>query len=163
MNYSIQEYANDVVYAMYEACENGDVPHPNIIAESGRALSAHHSILVFNVLETAGQAFFDESVHEISDDAPEALKDLYGIYKSLSPKNLLESWHDAMQINDDTLSGFKMGDVDLQTRAMSERPALACRKVLLQLQPFPEPPGQLGRGSGVPDYADPAFGRRADD
>ncbi len=121
VNYSIQEYANDVVYAMYEACENGNVPHPNIIAESGRALAAHHSILVFNVLETAGQPFFDDNVHEINENAPEALKDLYNIYKGLSPKNLLESWHDAMQINDDTLSGFKIGDVDLQTRAMSER------------------------------------------
>ena len=121
VNYSIQEYANDVVYAMYEACENGDVPHPNIIAESGRALAAHHSILVFNVLETAGQAFFDENAHEIDDDAPDALKDLYGIYKGLTPKNLLESWHDAIQLNDDVLNGFKVGDYDLPTRAMCER------------------------------------------
>ncbi len=121
VNYSIQEYANDVVYAMYEACENGDVPHPNIIAESGRALAAHHSILVFNVLETAGQAFFDENTHEIDDDAPDALKDLYGIYKGLTPKNLLESWHDAIQLNDDVLNGFKVGDYDLPTRAMCER------------------------------------------
>lgn len=121
VNYSIQEYANDVVYALYEACQEAKLPHPNVIAESGRALSAHHSVLVFNILETAGQAFFDEEEHEISEDAPDALKDLYSIYKGLTPKNLLESWHDAMQLNDDVLSGFKVGDYDLQTRAMSER------------------------------------------
>lgn len=121
VNYSIQEYANDVVYAIFEACSESGLNHPNIIAESGRALSAHHSILVFNILETAGQAFFDDEEHEIGEDAIDALKDLYSIYKSLTPKNLLESWHDAMQINDDMLNGFKIGDIDLQTRAMSER------------------------------------------
>lgn len=121
VNYSIQEYANDVVYALYEACRDAELPHPNVIAESGRALTAHHSVLVFDILETAGQAFFDEEEHEIAADAPDALKDLYSIYKGLTPKNLLESWHDAMQINDDVLSGFKTGDYDLSTRAMSER------------------------------------------
>ena len=144
VNYSIQEYANDVVYAMYEACENGEVPHPNIIAESGRALAAHHSILVFNVLETAGQPFFDENVHEIDDNAPEALKDLHSIYKGLTPKNLLESWHDAMQINDDMLSGFKTGDVDLLTRAMSERLFWSIvRKVDLLSKDLRHPPYEL--------------------
>ena len=144
VNYSIQEYANDVVYAMYEACENGGVEHPNIIAESGRALAAHHSILVFNVLETAGQAFFDENVHEIDENAPDALKDLYGIYKGLTPKNLLESWHDAIQLNDDVLNGFKVGDYDLPTRAMCERLFWSIvRKVDLLAKDLRHPPYEL--------------------
>lgn len=121
VNYSVQEYANDVIYTMFESCEKSGLPHPNVIAETGRALTAHHSILVFNVLETAGPGFFDEETHELADDAPEILKDLYGIYKGLSPKNLLESWHDAQQLNDDSLSGFKTGIIDLKTRAMAER------------------------------------------
>lgn len=121
VNYSIQEYANDVVYAIYETCEKFDLPHPNVIAETGRALSAHHSILVFNILEKAGPAYFDEETQEIPEICPDSIKDLYGIYKSLSLRNLLESWHDAMQINDDVLSGFKMGTVDLTTRATAER------------------------------------------
>ena len=121
VNYSVQEYANDVVYSLVEACEKSSLPHPNIIAETGRALTAHHSILVFNVLETTGPGFFDEEIHELHEDAPEALKDLLAIYNSLTPKNLLESWHDALQINDDTLSGFKTGTVDVRTRAMEER------------------------------------------
>ena len=144
VNYSIQEYANDVVYAMFEACENGGVAHPNIIAESGRALAAHHSILVFNVLETAGQAFFDENIHEIDDNAPDALKDLYGIYKGLTPKNLLESWHDAIQLNDDVLNGFKVGDYDLPTRAMCERLFWSIvRKVDLLAKDLRHPPYEL--------------------
>lgn len=121
VNYSVQEYANDVIYSIAEACDRCEIKHPNVIAESGRALTAHHSILIFNVLETAGPAFFDDEVHEISEDAPEIVKDLYAIYKGLTPKNLLENWHDAVQLNDDALSGFKMGAVDLQTRAMTER------------------------------------------
>ncbi len=121
VNYSIQEYANDVIYAMAEACEKNELPHPNVIAESGRALTAHHSILIFNILETAPHAFFDENQHEIEEDAPEYLKDLYNIYKSLTPKNLLESWHDALQINEDVLDGFRLGTVDLPTRALTER------------------------------------------
>ena len=92
-----------------------------MIAETGRALSAHHSVLVFNVLEAAGPAFYEEAEIEIPEDAADCIKDLYSILKCLNVKNLLENWHDAMQINDDVLSGFRVGTVDLQTRALSER------------------------------------------
>ena len=121
VNYSIQEYANDIVYSIYETCEKFNLPHPNVIAETGRALSAHHSVLVFNVLEAAGPAFYEEAEIEIPEDAADCIKDLYSILKCLNVKNLLENWHDAMQINDDVLSGFRVGTVDLQTRALSER------------------------------------------
>lgn len=121
VNYSIQEYANDVIYSIFEACDKFDLPHPNVITETGRALSAHHSVLVFNVLETASPAFFNEEEDAISDDAPDSLKDLLTIYKGLCSKNLLESWHDALQTNDDILSGFKVGSVDLATRAIAEK------------------------------------------
>lgn len=121
VNYSVQEYANDVIFTIADTCNKLNLPHPNMIAESGRALTAHHSILVFNVLETASQAFFSENQHEINPDAPELLRDLYNIYKGLTPKNLMESWHDAVQMNDDVLDRFNMGILDLGTRAMAER------------------------------------------
>lgn len=121
VNYSVQEYANDVIYTIADTCRKLDLPHPNVIAESGRALTAHHSILVFNVLETASQAFFDENQHDIKADAPEVVRDLHNIYKSLTTKNLMESWHDAVQFNDDVLDRFNMGFLDLDTRAMAER------------------------------------------
>ncbi len=121
VNYSVQEYANDVIYTIADTCRKLDLPHPNVIAESGRALTAHHSILVFNVLETASQAFFDEDHHDIKADAPEVVRDLHNIYKGLTTKNLMESWHDAVQLNDDVLDRFNMGFLDLDTRAMAER------------------------------------------
>lgn len=121
VNYSIQEYANDVIYSLSEACNKTNLPHPKVIAESGRALTAHHSILIFNILEAAGPAFFNDEVHEIAEDAAVIVKDLYSIYKGLTPRNLLENWHDAIQLNDDALNGFKLGTIDLQTRAMTER------------------------------------------
>lgn len=121
VNYSIQEYANDVIYSVVEACKMHNLPHPNIIAESGRALTAHHSVLVFNVLETAGQAFWNEDKHSIKDSDPAELRDLHSIYKNLTNSNMLESWHDAMQIHEDVLDKFNFGTVDLPTRANAER------------------------------------------
>lgn len=121
VNYSIQEYANDVIYSVVEACKMHGLPHPNIIAESGRALTAHHSVLVFNVLETAGQAFWNEDKHSIQDNDPPELRDLHSIYKNLTTSNMLESWHDAMQIHEDVLDKFNFGTVDLPTRANAER------------------------------------------
>lgn len=121
VNYSIQEYANDVIYSVVEACKMHNLPHPNIIAESGRALTAHHSVLVFNVLETAGQAFWNEDKHSIKDSDPTELRDLHSIYKNLTNSNMLESWHDAMQIHEDVLDKFNFGTVDLPTRANAER------------------------------------------
>ena len=122
VNYSIQEYANDIVYSIFESCEKFSLPHPNVIAETGRALSAHHSVLVFNVLETAGPEFFEDGNYDIPEGAADSIKDLYAILKNLNVRNLLENWHDALQINDDILSGFRMGGaVDLKTRALAER------------------------------------------
>jgi len=121
VNYSVQEYANDVLYSIVEAVNKHKLPHPNVIAESGRALTAHHSVLVFNVLETASQAFWDENLHSISKEDPAELHDLHALYKGLSTSNMLESWHDAMQIHEDVLDKFNFGDVDLPTRANTER------------------------------------------
>ena len=122
VNYSIQEYANDIVYSIFESCEKFSLPHPNVIAETGRALSAHHSVLVFNVLETAGPEFFEDGNYDIPEGAADSIKDLYAILKNLNVRNSLENWHDALQINDDILSGFRVGGaVDLKTRALAER------------------------------------------
>jgi arginine decarboxylase len=121
VNYSMQEYANDVLYTIVEATDKQGLPHPNVIAESGRALTAHHSVLVFNVLETAGQAYWDEDVHAVLSEDPELLKDLFQILKGIGNSNLLESWHDALQIHEDVLDQFSLGLVNLPTRAKAER------------------------------------------
>ena len=121
VNYSIQEYANDVIYTICEVSNKHNLTHPNIIAESGRALTAHHSVLVFNVLEVARPPFWNEQVHAIEEKAHETLKDIYNIYKSYSSNNMLEGWHDAIQAREEVLDRFNLGMVDLRTRALAER------------------------------------------
>ncbi|MCL2260698.1 MAG: biosynthetic arginine decarboxylase [Fibromonadales bacterium] len=121
VNYSVQEYANDVVYAIAETCERLSLAHPNIIAESGRALTAHHSLLVFDVLERTAPAYFEDAKMEITSESLDVLKDLHSIYKSLVQKNLNESWHDTVQFHDDVLNSFRMGTINLENRAIAER------------------------------------------
>ncbi|MGA9750858.1 MAG: biosynthetic arginine decarboxylase [Acidobacteriota bacterium] len=119
-NYSIEEYASDVVSALAEICEERGIPPPAIISESGRALVAYHSILVFNVLGTS--ELIDETRPlEIPDDAPEAVMNLSEVLKGLTVKNFQESYHDAMQIRDETLTLFNVGMMTLEHRALVER------------------------------------------
>ena len=121
MNYAIQEYANDAVYSLVDACEKNDIKHPNIITESGRSLTAHHSVLVFEVLETTTLPQWKDN-EEVSDDEHELVRELYDIWDKLSPQpRLFESWHDALQIREDALDLFSLGLIDLRTRAMVEK------------------------------------------
>ena len=116
VNYSIQEYVNDCVYTFAEVSNKNNIPHPNLITESGRSLSAHHSVLVMQVLETASLPHMDESF-EPKEDAHQLVKDMYEIWDNLNPRTLLEDWHDAQQIREECLDLFSHGFVDLRTRA----------------------------------------------
>lgn len=120
VNYSIQEYVNDCIYAFVEAADRYGVPHPNLITESGRSLSAHHSVLVIDVLETASLPEMDEE-YEPTESSHKLVKDLYEIWDNLNPRTMLEDWHDAEQIREDALDLFEHGLVDLKTRAEIER------------------------------------------
>jgi arginine decarboxylase len=108
MNYSIQEYANDAVSAIVDACVKNDIKQPNVITESGRSLTAHHSILVFEA-------------DELPEDAHELAVELYDIWDKLSQPRLFESWHDALQIREEALDMFSLGMLDLNTRAQIEK------------------------------------------
>lgn len=120
MNYSIQEYANDAVSALVDACTKNNLPQPNIITESGRSLTAHHSVLVFEVLETASLPRWKDS-EEIEADSHELARELYDIWDKLDKPRLFESWHDALQIREEALDLFSLGLLDLSTRACIER------------------------------------------
>ncbi|MBD5210022.1 MAG: biosynthetic arginine decarboxylase [Bacteroidales bacterium] len=120
MNYAIQEYANDAVYSLVDACEKNGLKHPNIITESGRSLTAHHSVLVFEVLETTTLPQWKDS-EEVSADEHELVRELYDIWDKLSQPRLFESWHDALQIREEALDLFALGLIDLRTRAMVEK------------------------------------------
>ncbi len=141
VNYTLQEYANDVVYHIQQVCDEADVPHPTIISESGRAVAAYHSLLVFNVLGVTG--FGEEEVpKELPDEVEQPLFDLLETYRSLSSKNLLEAFHDAQQALDSALNLFSLGYLPLEQRSLAENFYWAiCRriqKMSKDLEPYPE-------------------------
>ena len=120
MNYSIQEYVNGSVSALVDACAKNNLPQPNIITESGRSLTAHHSVLVFEVLETTSLPIWDEK-EELGENPHELVDELYKIWDNMNQPRLLESWHDALQIREEALDLFGLGLLDLRTRAQIEQ------------------------------------------
>lgn len=120
MNYSIQEYANDAISAIVDACEKNGLKQPNVITESGRSLSAHHSILIIETLETTQLPVWNDN-EEVSDSDHDLARELYQIWDRLGQQSLLESWHDALQIREEALDRFSLGMLDLHTRAQIEK------------------------------------------
>ena len=120
MNYSIQEYANDSVSAIVDVCEKNGLKQPNIITESGRSLTAHHSVLIFEVFETTSLPIWREA-EEITPEDHELTRELYDIWDKLSQPRLFESWHDALQIREEALDMFSLGMLDLTSRAKIEK------------------------------------------
>jgi arginine decarboxylase len=128
-NYSVQEYANDVVYHLLEICKSENLPHPNIISESGRAMTAHHSILVVNVLDVTSFPEWSDEIN-VPEDSPEAVKEIFNVLNSTSNKNLIESWHDAVHLKEEAQSKFLLGLISLADRALIERIYWGiCRKI----------------------------------
>jgi arginine decarboxylase len=140
VNYTLQEYANDVVYHIQNVCDEAEVPHPIIVSESGRAIAAYHSVLVFNVMGVTG--FGDDSFEPVPQDAEQPLVDLQETYRSLCSKNLLESFHDAQQALDSALNLFSLGYLPLAQRSQAEKLYWTiCRRVhrmAKELEFFPE-------------------------
>ena len=120
MNYSIQEYVNDAVSALTDVCRKNELPHPNIITESGRSLTAHHSVLIINTLHTTQLPIWNDN-EEIPEDAHELTRELYNIWDKINPTRVFEDWHDALQIREEALELFSLGLVDLKTRAQIEK------------------------------------------
>lgn len=120
MNYSIQEYANDAISALVDVCVKNGLKQPNIITESGRSLSAHHSILIFEALETTQLPIWNDN-EEVENTDHELARELYDIWDKLNQQRLMESWHDALQIRDEALDLFSLGMLDLRTRAQIEK------------------------------------------
>ena len=120
VNYSIQEYVNDSISTFVDVADKNNIPHPNIITESGRSLTAHHSVLIFEVLETASLPEMDENWEPGPNDH-ELVQELYEIWDNLNQSRMLEAWHDAQQIREEALDLFSHGIVDLKTRAQIER------------------------------------------
>jgi arginine decarboxylase len=141
VNYTLQEYANDIIYHVQNVCDEVNVTHPTIITESGRAIAAYHSALVFNVLGVAGMGDTDVAP-ETPQDAEQPLIDLQETHRGLSAKNLLESYHDAQQALDQALNLFSLGYLSLEQRCVAENLYWAISRKIQsqarQLDYFPE-------------------------
>ena len=143
VNYSIQEYVNDCLYTFVDAADKNDLPHPNLITESGRSLSAHHSVLVIDVLETASPPEMPEAF-EAKETDHQLVRDLYDIWCNIDSRSLLEDWHDAEQIREEALNLFSMGIVDLRTRAEIEAMYWSvCREVYTLTKTLKHVPEEL--------------------
>ncbi|HOB52642.1 MAG TPA: biosynthetic arginine decarboxylase [Acidobacteriota bacterium] len=128
-NYTLQEYAADIVSALAEICQENGIAHPTIISESGRALVAYHSILVFNILGIS-EFSTDMEMPTLPKEAPESLTSMKQLLDHLSVKNFQESYHDAIQIRDETLTLFNVGILSLEHRAVVEKLFwLICHKI----------------------------------
>ena len=143
VNYTLEEYANDVVYHLQTVCDEAKVPHPTIVSESGRAIVAHHSVLVFNVLGVSG--FGDESVPKTATpEMEQPLIDLIETYDSLTSRNALESYHDAQQALDMAMNLFSGGYLPLDQRSLAENLYWAiCLKLQKLAQAMDEVPEDL--------------------
>ncbi len=118
MNYTIEEYANDVVYGIGEICDEAEVPHPNIVTESGRAVTAHHAVLVIDVLGVNTLA--PEMPGELPEDAAPVVRRLWEAHVYLTRKNVIETYHDALEFKDEALQLFNLGHLSLEQRVYAE-------------------------------------------
>ena len=119
MNYTLQEYARDVVYNIIDVCESEKVPHPTIVSESGRAIVAHHSVLVVEAFGSIEKCSADLAL-EIRETDPKLLHEMVETQKALSKQNRMEVLHDAQQIKEQCQSMFELGLLELESKAKIE-------------------------------------------
>ncbi|HXS31934.1 MAG TPA: biosynthetic arginine decarboxylase, partial [Steroidobacteraceae bacterium] len=154
MNYTLAEYANDVVYRIASVCNARKIAHPMIISESGRAIAAHHSVLVFNVLGRLTLDGFDVSRADVdpvaAKELPQPVRDLADAWRSVTPRRLVECWHDATTARDEALQMFKLGLLSLEHRGLAERLYWAtCTKVRDAARKLDEVPEELADLEGI--------------
>jgi arginine decarboxylase len=135
MNYSVEEYAHNIVHAVTEICSENNLPHPDIVTESGRAMTAHHAVLVTNVVDSESAPGSD-SVPRVADDEPPIIRDLWQTLASLSDRSVIEAYHDAAYRLSEAQGMFSHGVLTLAQRARAEQIYFAiCWKVRELLQP----------------------------
>ncbi len=143
MNYTVQEYANDVVSTMLEACDAEGMTHPTIVSESGRALVAHHSLLVVNVIGVTEQVP-REDLEEPEEDASVVAHNLWEVLSTVNAKNLRECFHDALEYKDQLVQMFNLGHLSLAERASCEQLFwAACKRMVDIAASLPRMPREL--------------------
>ena len=143
MNYTTQEYANDIVFSLLEICDAAGVTHPTIVTESGRAVVAHHSMLVVDILGV-GEFDVGKAPDKIARDSNRVVKNLFETYKEVSRKNVLESYHDALEYKEEALQLFNLGNLSISERVVAEDVFWAiCQKLLKLTRELREVPEEL--------------------
>ncbi|MGQ0722338.1 MAG: biosynthetic arginine decarboxylase [Candidatus Eiseniibacteriota bacterium] len=131
VNYGLQEYANNVVFHIREMCDEMEVEHPDILSESGRALVAHHSVLVVDVRDM-DEGLDNGNVKPAEEDEHRVLHSLYETWGAVSDVNLLECWHDVNHARDEAITLFANGVLDLRGRARADELYRACCARILE-------------------------------
>jgi arginine decarboxylase len=126
MNYTLNEYASDVVYRIASVCNARDIPHPMIVSESGRAVAAYHSVLIFDALGSSALDKFRITGDESADyggeeELPQPVHDLFEAYRAVSERRLVECYHDALTAREQVLQMFNLGLLSLEFRGLAER------------------------------------------
>jgi arginine decarboxylase len=126
MNYTLNEYASDVVYRIASVCNARDIPHPMIVSESGRAVAAYHSVLIFDALGSSALDKFHVTGYEAEDYAgdeelPQPVQDLFEAFRAVSERRLVECYHDALTAREQVLQMFNLGLLSLEFRGLAER------------------------------------------
>lgn len=120
MNYTVQEFANDVVYVIRGICDDEHVPHPNIVTESGRMMTAYHSVFITSIRDEI-ETFADDEPHvNVDEDDPQVISELKELCDGVNGKNYVESYHDALEHKDELHTQFNLGLISLEDRAKGE-------------------------------------------
>ena len=178
-NYGLQEYADTVIYTILETCQEAGVPHPIVVSESGRALTAHHAVLVLPVIDVVGPTHEAVTLPELPEGAHTLVADMRELLQTVTLKNYREVFYDAVGNKDTMHSLFDLGYLSILERAhietlyyqilskigrivrdldyvpddIEDLPKALSRQIHLQLQPFSEPTRPLGHRRTVPDCA----------
>ncbi|HEY9905691.1 MAG TPA: biosynthetic arginine decarboxylase [Candidatus Sericytochromatia bacterium] len=130
-NYNMQNYANDIVAEVKEACEGRQLPVPVLISESGRAIASHQSVLIFDVLSTSD--VHSEIPAPVQEKEHLIIRNLWETYRTISVENSQEAYHDAIQFNEEAKSLFSLGYLTLTQRARAEQLYWACCQKILEI------------------------------
>ncbi|MFG0328355.1 MAG: biosynthetic arginine decarboxylase [Phycisphaerales bacterium] len=149
MNYTLVEYARDIVYRVMSVCDEGEIPHPTIVAECGRAMVAYHSVLIFDVLGSSGFDRFSvpanlDPENTGEEEIPQPIYDLFDALNEVSPTRLVSCYHDAIQARDEAMNLFNLGYMSLTLRSLAERIFWAtCAKIRDEARRLEEVPEQI--------------------
>ena len=119
-NYNAREFANDVIYVIKTVCDDENVPHPTIIQESGRFLSAYHAILVTNIQDEIETVVEDLTPMDVTTDDPQVVRELHDLRETINAKNYREYYHDAIENRDELFTMFNLGLITLADKGKGE-------------------------------------------